>query len=222
MNVQDATANRAVCLYTSDIGLAFCSHTVLFSSTYSVQGIPLVVLRVADTSAGPAEDPIPTAFHAAARLLVCKRQFVKIPLGISTPVFFAQLGVQLNLSAPSVWQFASGNGSANAWGQTRSYAIVPTGVCCCSATRSGQFGACLQRITIAARHSQFSNVLPGQPPIAARHSQFSNVLPGQPPKAARLEGTSGSLWLVGMSKRGAADVNDCELLRRLADSEPAA
>ena len=41
------------------------------------------------------------------------------------------MGLKLNMSAPSVWQFVAGNGSepalSNAWGQPRAYAIVPTG-----------------------------------------------------------------------------------------------
>lgn len=48
------------------------------------------------------------------------------------PIFFElQVGMQLELRQPSVWQFVAGNGSdarlSNAWGQPRAYAIVPTG-----------------------------------------------------------------------------------------------
>lgn len=43
-----------------------------------------------------------------------------------------QVGMQYNLSAPSVWQFAAGDGidTVNSWGQPRSYAIMPTGGQC--------------------------------------------------------------------------------------------
>lgn len=53
----------------------------------------------------------------------------------------AEVGLQLNLSTPSVWQFLSGE--RNSWGQLRGYAIGPQGALSCDKLYLKKIRTCL-------------------------------------------------------------------------------